>query len=159
MRRSFFFYIGNVGLVYVDCKVVNSMPNKTLYSKQKIIHTYNILSSLDILPSLKERDSVVIGNCLRYRTYATSPLNRCPDSNNILCRMDIPLCCVPLCEQDFLRMLSGISFSWAGKLNRPCFSLRMDCFTQNTYTDWNISQTQFLPFCPGCGSRIEMLAV
>lgn len=141
MRRSFFFYIGNVGLVYVDCKVVNSMPNKTLYSKQKIIHTYNILSSLDILPSLKERDSVVIRNCQRCRTYATSPLNRYTDSNNILCRMDILSCCVLLWEQDFLRMLSGISFSWAGKLNRPCFSLGMDCFAQFPGANWNIAQT------------------
>lgn len=80
------FYIGKVGLVYVDCKVVNSMPNKTLYSKQKIIHTYNILSSLDILPSLKERDSVVIGNCLPRQVFRSL----FPESMSRLLKYSVP---------------------------------------------------------------------
>ena len=41
---------------------------------------YTFLYSVDILPSLKERDSGVIGSSLRCRSYATSPQSRCPDS-------------------------------------------------------------------------------
>ena len=39
-----------------------------------------LIRILDILPSLKERDSGVIGSSLRCRSYATSPQSRCPDS-------------------------------------------------------------------------------
>lgn len=40
----------------------------------------NEAAAFDILPSLKERDSGVIGSSLRCRSYATSPQSRCPDS-------------------------------------------------------------------------------
>ena len=41
-------------------------------------HDHTVL--LDILPSLKERDSGVIGSSLRCRSYTSSPLSRCPGS-------------------------------------------------------------------------------
>ena len=39
-----------------------------------------VICSIDILPSLKERDSGVSGNSLRRRSYASYPQSRCPDS-------------------------------------------------------------------------------
>lgn len=80
------FYEEDFRRIYMNCELEKLQwtpdPNRDRWTYRfvKGHNAGNGFCRLDILPSLKERDSGVIGSSLRYRTYAASPQSRCPDS-------------------------------------------------------------------------------